>query len=387
MLRKGVFVRLIISIFLFVAGISTPLLALDTKAKSAIVIDYNTGIVLLEKNADQAMPPASMSKLMTLNMVFEALDDGRLSMDDKLPVSEHAMSYGGSTMFLNTRDKVRVEDLIRGVIVLSGNDACAVLAEALSGSETEFARAMTVRAKQLGMTQSSFGNSNGWPHPNQKMSARDLATLATRLIRDFPHYYGFFSEREFTFDNRSPANRFNRNPLLKLDIGADGLKTGHTAAAGYGVVGSATRNGRRIVLMISGLSSDEERAREAEKLVNWAFRQFLEKKILEAGEEAGEIDVWLGKADKVGLEIANDVDLLLPIEALSGLKGEIQLREPVEAPIEKGQVMGRMVIEVPKMPSVEVDILASDSVERSGLMSRFKLSASQVKRSLLGILD
>lgn len=387
MLRKGVFVRLIISIFLFAAGISTPLLALDTKAKSAIVIDYNTGIVLLEKNADQAMPPASMSKLMTLNMVFEALDDGRLSMDDKLPVSEHAMSYGGSTMFLNTRDKVRVEDLIRGVIVLSGNDACAVLAEALSGSETEFARAMTVRAKQLGMTQSSFGNSNGWPHPNQKMSARDLATLATRLIRDFPHYYGFFSEREFTFDNRSPANRFNRNPLLKLDIGADGLKTGHTAAAGYGVVGSATRNGRRIVLMISGLSSDEERAREAEKLVNWAFRQFLEKKILEAGEEAGEIDVWLGKADKVGLEIANDVDLLLPIEALSGLKGEIQLREPVEAPIEKGQVMGRMVIEVPKMPSVEVDILASDSVERSGLMSRFKLSASQVKRSLLGILD
>ena len=387
MLRKGVFVRLIISIFLFAAGISTPLLALDTKAKSAIVIDYNTGIVLLEKNADQAMPPASMSKLMTLNMVFEALDDGRLSMDDKLPVSEHAMSYGGSTMFLNTRDKVRVEDLIRGVIVLSGNDACAVLAEALSGSETEFARAMTVRAKQLGMTQSSFGNSNGWPHPNQKMSARDLATLATRLIRDFPHYYGFFSEREFTFDNRSPANRFNRNPLLKLDIGADGLKTGHTAEAGYGVVGSATRNGRRIVLMISGLSSDEERAREAEKLVNWAFRQFLEKKILEAGEEAGEIDVWLGKADKVGLEIANDVDLLLPIEALSGLKGEIQLREPVEAPIEKGQVMGRMVIEVPKMPSVEVDILASDSVERSGLMSRFKLSASQVKRSLLGILD
>ncbi|HBN31313.1 MAG: D-alanyl-D-alanine carboxypeptidase family protein [Rhodobacterales bacterium] len=361
--------------------------ALDTKARAALVLDFNTGTVLLEKNADMAIPPASMSKLMTLNMVFEALEDGRLSLDETLPVSEHAMSYGGSTMFLTTRDRVRVEDLILGVIVLSGNDACAVLAEALAGSEREFARVMTERAKQIGMTNSTFANSNGWPDPNQKMSARDLVTLATRLIRTFPQYYQYFAHTEFAFDNRAPDNRHNRNPLLKMGIGADGLKTGHTSEAGYGVVGSAVKGDRRIVIMVSGLDSEEDRAREAEKLMNWGFRQFVEKKILQAGQNVGSINLWLGRQGSVGLEVANEVSALLPVTTQNQLSGEIHLREPFQAPVEKGQTLGTMVLKVPDMPDIEVPLVASDSVERSGIFSRFKLSAVLLMSSLMDVVN
>ena len=379
--------RLLVSALLLVIGLSTQVTAIETKAKSALVLDFNSGVVLFEKNADESRPPASMSKLMTLFMVFEALEDGRLTLDERLPVSEFAMSYGGSTMFLNTRDKVRVEDLVRGIIVLSGNDACVVLAEALAGSEAEFARAMTARAQKMGMTQSTFGNSNGWPHPNQRMSARDLVILAETLIRDFPEFYNYFSEREFAFDGRSPANKNNRNPLLKLDIGADGLKTGHTTEAGYGVVGSAKKNGRRIVLMISGLESEADRAREAEKLVNWAFRQFIEKKILETGEKVGSIEIWLGKERSVDLEVENDLTLLLPVGVGDILSARIETRSPIEAPVEKGQKLGTLIIEVPGMPDTELPVLAAVSVERSGLLSKFKLSASVLMKSLSDVIN
>ena len=250
----------------FVLGLlALPAAAFETEATAAYVIDHNTGQVLLDINADQPLPPASMSKLMTLNMVFEALEDGRLTLDTILPVSEHAMSYGGSTMFLNTRDRVSVEDLILGVVVLSGNDASAVLAEALSpdGTEAGFATLMTQRARQLGMMNSTFRNSNGWPAEGHVMSARDLGILAERLITEFPQYYTYFALREFEFDGRAPANRFNRNPLLGLGIGADGLKTGHTEEAGYGLVGSAMQGDRRVTFVISGLDSAEARAREA----------------------------------------------------------------------------------------------------------------------------
>lgn len=221
-------------------------IAFETIAKSAIVFDTNSKLVLMEKNADLALPPASMSKLMTLNMVFEALEDGRLKLDDTLPVSKHAEKYGGSTMFLTTQDTVTVEELIRGVVVLSGNDASAVLAEALSpdGTEIGFAKMMTKRAKSLGMKNSTFENSNGMPSINHKMSVRDLSILADRLISVFPQYYSYFAENEFRFKNRAPDNRFNRNPLLKMNIGADGLKTGHTRESGYGLVGSAVQGDR-----------------------------------------------------------------------------------------------------------------------------------------------
>lgn len=359
-------------------------LAIETTAPTAMVLDYNSGTVLLEKNADTPLPPASMSKLMTLNMVFEALEDGRLSLDEELPVSEYAMSYGGSTMFLNTRDRVRVEDLIRGVIVLSGNDACVVLAEALAGSEAEFARSMTARAKQLGMVNSTFGNSNGWPHPDQRMSARDLVILAERLIREFPQYYGYFAEREFAFDGRSPANRFNRNPLLKLGIGADGLKTGHTDEAGYGIVGSAEKNGRRVIVMLSGLESEEARADEAEKLMNWAFRQFVEKKIFESGEEVGRLDVWLGKERSLGLVTKQDVTLLLPVTVRDKLNAEIVANTPVPAPVVEGTELAKLLIEVPEMETVEIPLFAAQSIEEAGVLSRIGLSAEILREGLLG---
>ncbi|WP_286758908.1 D-alanyl-D-alanine carboxypeptidase family protein, partial [Sulfitobacter sp. UBA1132] len=251
---------------IFAATIATLLLALpahafETQARAAYVVDQTTGTVLLTKNADEPLPPASMSKLMTLYMAFEAIERGKsnggLDLTEELPVSQHAMSYGGSTMFLDTTDRVKVEDLLRGIIVLSGNDACAVIAEALSpdGSEAGFARLMTQRAQQMGMTNSTFANSNGWPAAGHRMSLRDLGLLATRLIEDYPQYYPMFSQREFLFDGRAPQNKTNRNPLLGLGIGADGLKTGHTEEAGYGLVGSAKQGDRRVVFVLSGLES------------------------------------------------------------------------------------------------------------------------------------
>lgn len=260
-------------------------------------MDLGTGTVLLSKNADEALPPASMSKLMTLYVAFEAIKAGQLGLKEKLPVSEHAMSYGGSTMFLDTTDRVTVEDLLRGVIVLSGNDACVVLAEALSpdGTEAGFARYMTQRAGQLGMTNSIFTNSNGWPDPNHVMSMRDLVLLARLLIEDFPDFYPMFAETEFAFDGRAPQNTRNRNPLLRLDIGADGLKTGHTQASGYGLVGSAEQGDRRVIFAFSGLDSNSERAEQAEAIINWSFRQFAEKTLIEEGEEVARANIWEGE--------------------------------------------------------------------------------------------
>lgn len=282
---------------------TTSVHAFETQAKSAYVVDLKTGTVLLNKNADIPLPPASMSKLMTLYIAFEAVRDGRLSLDEKLPVSEHAMSFGGSTMFLDTTDRVQVEDLIRGIIVLSGNDACVVIAEALSpdGTEAGFARYMTQRAQALGMTNSTFANSSGWPAIGHRMSMRDLALLGTRLIEDFPQYYALFSEREFKFDGRAPQNTRNRNPLLGLGIGADGLKTGHTEEAGFGLVGSAKQGERRVVFVISGLETAKARAKEAETIVNWAFRQFVMRDVAKQGEVVANADVWMGDAPSVGL--------------------------------------------------------------------------------------
>lgn len=243
------------------------------KPRPAYVLDQTTGTVLMSKNAEEPLPPASMSKLMTLYVAFEAIRDGRLTLDERLPVSQHAMNYGGSTMFLNTQDRPRVEDLLRGIIVLSGNDACAVIAEALSpdGTEAGFARYMTRRAQDMGMDNSTFANSNGWPAAGHRMSVKDLAILAQRLIEDFPEYYPLFAETQFTFDGRAPSNVNNRNPLLKLGIGADGLKTGHTTEAGYGLVGSAKQGDRRVIFVMSGLNSTAQRAEEAEAFVNWSF--------------------------------------------------------------------------------------------------------------------
>lgn len=354
--------------------------AFETRARAAYVVDQSSGTVLLQKNADQPMPPASMSKLMTLNMLFEALRDGRVTLETRFPVSTKAMSMGGSTMFLNERDRPTVENLIRGIIVQSGNDACVVVAEGLAGTEEAFARLMTERARVLGMTNSTFANASGWPHPNQRMSMHDLGILAQRLIKEFPEYYGYFGEKEFDFDGRAPQNRFNRNPLLGLGIGADGLKTGHTSEAGYGLVGSALQGGRRVTFVVSGLASETERAEESERIINWSFRQFVQRKILREGERLAEADVWMGEIERVGLVAPEDVDILYPAVVRDALEAEVTFFNPILAPIEKGQQLGELVITRPDMAPLRVPLVAARGVERGGFVPRLRTATEVLIR-------
>ena len=340
----------------------------DTSATAAWVYDQTTGTVLLNKNADAPLPPASMSKLMTIYMAFEAVAEGRLAPDQTLAVTEHASSFGGSTMFLDTTDRVRVEDLLRGVIVLSGNDASVVLAEALSpdGTEAGFAALMNQKAAQLGMTSSHFVNASGWPAPGHVMSMRDLGILADHLIRDFPTFYPLFGETEFAFDNRAPANTQNRNPILGMNIGADGLKTGHTSEAGYGLVGSAKQGDRRIIFVITGLDSEAARRDEAARIVNWAFRQYSLREIGAAGTRIAEAEVWMGATPRVGLTIAEDLAILVPAMTEGGIAAEVTYVSPLAAPLSAGQEVGELVIPRAGLPEVRVPLVAETDVPEGG---------------------
>lgn len=354
--------------------------ALDTPATAALVVDQGTGTILLSKDPDRPIPPASMSKLMTLNMLFEALDSGRVTMDTKFLVSEKAHNMGGSKMFVRQGDRIRVGDLIRGIIVQSGNDACVVVAENLAGTEEEFAKMMTQRAAKLGMVNSSFANSTGWPHPQQRMSAHDLVFLADRLITEFPEYYAFFAEDTFTWAEIEQANR---NPLLKLGIGADGLKTGHTEEAGYGLVGSAKQGNRRVIFMITGLQSNQSRADEAEKIANWAFRQFTQKTLVKAGTIVAKADVWMGKSGKVNLVPAADIIGLIPYTVSDDVEMTVEFKSPLPAPIAAGDTVASLRVNVPGMEPVLHPLVAETDVEAGGLITRFKGSARILARQAI----
>lgn len=351
--------------------------AFETNATAAYIYDQTTGTVLLSKNADTPLPPASMSKLMTIYMAFEAVADGRLDINEELAVSSHAASYGGSSMFLDTTDRVSVEDLLRGVIVVSGNDASAVLAEALSpdGTEAGFARMMTDRARQMGMMNSTFVNSNGWPAVGHRMSMEDLGILADRLITDFPTFYPLFAETEFPFDGRVPSNSRNRNPVLSMGIGADGLKTGHTEEAGFGLVGSAKQGDRRVIFVITGLDTREERAEESVKIINWAFRQFAEKEVAEAGTRIASADVWMGALPSVGLTVAEDFSLLVPVLNQGEIAAEVVYNGPIEAPITAGQQLGELVINLDELPEKRIPLVAETDVARGGFATRLRTAA------------
>ena len=359
-------------------------LSFETSAKAAYILDQSTGTVLLEKNADQPLPPASMSKLMTLYMAFEYINQGRLELTEKLPVSDAAVKYRGSTMFLNTSDRVTVEDLLRGIIVLSGNDACVVLAEALSpdGTEKGFADLMTRRAKKMGMLNSVFANSNGWPHPEHKMSVKDLAILANRIVADFPEYYKMFAEETFEFDGRAAANTRNRNPLLGLGIGADGLKTGHTSEAGYGLVGSALQNERRVIFVITGLRSQSVRADEAEAIVNWAFRQFTEKKYGRKNDVIGLAPVWNGASPQVGLALAEDLNLLVPVFDGDDINFNAEIKTPITAPLSKGTTIGNLIISRPNLPTFNVPLVAAENIGLGGFKEKVFSAANFILRSI-----
>ena len=367
------------------ALIALPAWAFDTKATAAYVIDQTTGTVLMAKNADEPLPPASMSKLMTLYVAFEAIRDGRLTLDERLPVSQHAMSYGGSTMFLDTQDRVRVEDLLRGIIVLSGNDACAVIAEALSpdGTEAGFARYMTRRAREMGMEHSTFANSNGWPAAGHRMSVEDLAILANALITDFPEYYPLFSETRFEFDGRAPSNTRNRNPLLSLGIGADGLKTGHTQEAGYGLVGSAKQGDRRVIFVLTGLNSTEQRAEEAEAIINWSFRQFAEKTIARADTPIAQADIWMGRGGTVGMVLQEDLEILVPVLGGDSVTAEVVYTGPVSAPVTKGQVLGELVVKPEELPETRRPLVAAQDMPAGGFGVRVRTAAMHLITTFL----
>ena len=363
-----------------------PARAFETRATAAWVYDVTTQTVLLDKNADAALPPASMSKLMTINMLFEALRDGRVTPDTTFAVSARAKAMGGSTMFLNETDRPTVMDLIRGMIINSGNDACVVVAEGLAGTEEAFSALMTERGRALGMTNAVFKNSSGWPDPEHRMSMRDLGILAKRLILEFPEYYPIFAETEFNYKDRAPANASNRNPLLRIaaaDWRADGLKTGHTSEAGYGLVGSATMGNRRVIFVITGLASDRDRAQESEAIVNWAFRQFAEKTLVTAGTRVAEAPVWMGAADAVGLVPAADVRLLVPALVQEGMTAEVVFTGPVRAPVTAGQTIGELIVHVPDLPDARIPLVAETDVATGGFAKRLTTAAQVLMQRYL----
>ena len=341
--------------------------ALETSAREAIVIDATSNTVLFEKDADAPMPPASMSKIMTAYVVFQRLKQGRLSLEDKLPVSEKAWRKGGSKMFVEVGNQVRVEDLLRGVIVQSGNDACIVLAEGLAGSEEAFAEEMTSIAREIGMENSIFSNATGWPDPNHRMTARELAILAQRTIEDHPEFYHLYSETEFTYHG---IRQGNRNPLLYKNLGADGLKTGHTEEAGYGLTASAVRGDRRVILVINGLKSVQARSEEAARLIAWAFREFETYDLFEPSEVVEEAPVWQGVEDRVPLVFPEGLKVTMTRKARKDMTVKVAYTAPIPSPIEAGQEIASLIIETGQGEPLRYPLQAGAAVEQRGALGR-----------------
>ncbi|MDR3326138.1 MAG: D-alanyl-D-alanine carboxypeptidase [Rhodospirillaceae bacterium] len=369
-------------IFLF-NSITTKAEVINTSAKQAIVVAADTNTVLMEKNADELMTPSSMSKLMTIYMIFERLKDGSLKMTDELPVSETSWKRNyksnGSLMFLSVNSMVTVSDLLRGIIIQSGNDACSVLAESLYGSEDAFAELANQKSREIGMTKSTFKNSSGWPTTDHQMTSRDLSILAQRLIIDFPDYYPIFSEKSFIFNK---IRQDNRNPLIWQNVtGADGLKTGYTENGGYGEVGSALRNGRRIIVVLNGMNSIKTRAEETIRLLEWAFREFDNYTLFRAGEIVTNADVWLGKEKTVPVYVARDLIITLQRTTKSNMKITASFNGSVKTPIKSGSEIGVLTVTAPNISPIQVPLLASVDVEQLGFFGRIN---AFVKQTLWG---
>ena len=365
--------RSILSVFLIL--LLSPLAgaqSFETEASHAVIYDVESDTVLWSHNGDEPMPPASMSKLMTILMAFEAIDEGRLSLDDELPVSEEAWRRGGaasgsSTMFLDLNSRARVDDLLRGIIVQSGNDACIVIAEALGGTEENFAAMMTERARELGLDSASFANSTGWPHPDQRISALDLARLSAIVIRDHPELYEIFDEREFTYNG---IRQYNRNPLMGTFDGADGLKTGHTEESGYGLVGSAVRDGQRRIIVFNGMDSNRARANEAERMMRAAFAEFATFDLFDAGDTVGEAEVFMGRSGTVSLVAPSDITVGLSRVARRNMTVSVVYDGPLSAPISEGDVVAHLVVEAPGQETRRYDLHAANDVPRKGMFGR-----------------
>lgn len=383
MIRKTLAPAFFLLLLAFAVVMPRSASAMETAAEYAILMDYDTGTVLWGKNIDEEMYPASMSKLMTLEMLFNALREGTVSMDDEFRVSEYAWRAGGaasgsSTMFADLNSYVPVHAILRGIIVQSGNDACIATAEALSGSESAFAEAMNERAKKLGLNNSHFMNSTGWPHPEHVTTAHDLALLARHLIKDFPEYYPMFRELDFTWNG---IRQGNRNPALYLDPTVDGLKTGHTQASGYGLVASAQRRGQRLILVVNGLQSEKARADESAKLLDWGFRSFKRYDLFTAGTPIDNAPVWQGTYEQVPLVAKTDISVIMSPQQRKDMKVTVAYDTPIVAPVTAGQEVGVLKIEAPDMPVQEHKLYAGGAVERQGIFAR---AMGGLKHMILG---
>ena len=344
----------------------TPLGPVDTAARWVYGMDFDTGATLMEKQADEEMPPSSMTKLMTMYLVYDRLKQGRLKLDDELPVTEKAWRMQGSKMFVQIGSSVKVEDLIRGVIVQSGNDAAIVLAEAIGGSEEGFVELMNKKAQELGLTHSNFKNCTGWPDPDQHMSARDIATLASAIIHEFPEYYHYDSEKSFKYNG---IDQGNRNPMVQKGT-ADGLKTGHTEAGGYGLVVSSKRNDRRVILVLNGMSSMHERAEESERMMDWLFFNFEDVTLFSAGDVVENVPVWLGTERSVPAVGGRDLIVTMPRNWRQKASVKITYDSPLRAPVAKGDTIGKLTIMGDGVPHMDVPLLAAADVPRLSLPGR-----------------
>ena len=369
-------IRRLLAIAGFAAVVAAgPAAALDysTAGKQAILLDFDTGTVLYEKNADEIMYPASMTKIMTAMLAFERLREGSLSLDDELPVSEEAWRKGGSKMFVQVGDKVRVDDLLHGIIVQSGNDASIVVAEGLAGSEAAFGERMTERGHAIGMKNTVFRNSTGWPDPEHVTTARDMALLAHHVIATFPELYAIYAEKEFTYGKSldgKPITQSNRNPLLYRMTGADGLKTGHTEASGYGLTASAKRGDRRLIMVINGLDSVKARSEESQRLLEWGFREFDNVRLFAAGETVTSADVWLGDTQTVPLVIKDELAVTMPRTARRGMKVTVSYDAPLPAPLAAGTQVATLRIEGPDMDPIEAPLVTGADVGRLDFIGR-----------------
>lgn len=383
MMRSKIILALAAAAFAVAALSFSPARAFDTTAQYAVLMDGATGAVLWEKNGDERMHPASMSKLMTLSMLFDALKSGTVKLTDEFPISEYAWRTGGaasgsSTMFAELGSRIPVEILIKGIIIQSGNDACIAVAEALKGSEPEFAATMTERGKELGLTGSTFTNSTGWPDPDHMMTSHDLARLARHIVYDFPEYYHYFREKEFTWNS---ITQHNRNPALFLDPTVDGLKTGHTEASGYGLVVSAKRGDERLILVVNGMPSEKARAEEGVRILDWGFRSFKTYKLFAAGAVVENAPVWQGSYGQVPLVAADEVSLIMTPDQRKAMKVSVSYTSPIKAPIAVGQRIGTLKVEAPDKPVQEIPLLAGANVERLGIFGR---AASALRHMIFG---
>jgi len=344
----------------------------SSKAECAILIDVNSGATLYEKNADTRMPPASMAKMMTLAVVFDALKKGELALHDTMAISENAWrnggaNSGGSTMFAELNSDVSVENLIHGIAIQSGNDACIAIAEGMAGTERAFTERMNALAKRIGLTDSHFTTSTGLPDEEQYTTARDLARLGRYLIEEFPDLYAIFKEPEFTWNK---IRQFNRNPLLKEEIGADGIKTGFTKESGYGIVGSAVQENRRLLLAINGLQSRRERAEEAKRILNWGFRSFQSVPLFEKGEVIGAASVFGGAKSTVDVVSRRPVALLLPKGQYGRISAKVHYKGPLKAPVEAGIPVGELIIKVDGKEIQSTQVFTNEDVARGTLQQR-----------------